>query len=539
MSDEPAHDSSDAPTPGPRRVKRRSPTLIGMAVAKPEPIAPPESAPKPPAKSGERRKPFPSPKKGAGLGSVPKLPPRKLPPRQAQKPAATEPAGEVVSAEPLDASPTQVAPAPASSAGSKINAWSPAAVPTADTGAPPLDAPPPSEGPALSFEDSSTERLVPRLTSGGVALDPRPLESEVTQITEPEDAPAPAAKGRTPMTETPLEELLQQAGDSIPVPSVVVEPEPADPEPLFEELHVESTKIVSPAERSAEAEVYQLDLGSGELVKQGETELDEVPKSNVGLMIAGALGVVLIVGVGVGIGYFLMTPDAPEAVAANPSAVADEAAADEAVADESASAGSMADEAVADEAVADEAVADEAVADEAEALPDDAAADSAAPDDTTDQASPTPAGEQASIAAIEAFELSLPETSPRARRMTEAERRSQSGRFRGRALRAYRAGEFSEAATHYRTALTYNDWDVASVEGMARTMARQGNFPEAIAWAELALRRNPRSAMAYRVLGDVWRQAGHPDRARSTWRRGLRRHRDDRWLRQRLRDLDR
>ncbi|HBQ19897.1 MAG TPA: hypothetical protein DEF51_55145, partial [Myxococcales bacterium] len=62
-------------------------------------------------------------------------------------------------------------------------------------------------------------------------------------------------------------------------------------------------------------------------------------------------------------------------------------------------------------------------------------------------------------------------------------------------------------------------------------------FPEARAWAQLAVDRNPRSAATYRILGDVWRQAGFDDEARDAYRRGLRRVPDDRWLRQRIRDL--
>ena len=57
--------------------------------------------------------------------------------------------------------------------------------------------------------------------------------------------------------------------------------------------------------------------------------------------------------------------------------------------------------------------------------------------------------------------------------------------------------------------------------------------------AKLAVERNPRSAATHRVLGDIWRQAGVPERARRAYRRGLRRHPDDRWLRQRLQDVRR
>ena len=65
-------------------------------------------------------------------------------------------------------------------------------------------------------------------------------------------------------------------------------------------------------------------------------------------------------------------------------------------------------------------------------------------------------------------------------------------------------------------------------------VATHADVPEAVAWAELAVSRNPRSAIAYRVQGDVWRQAGHLDRAAQAYRDGLSRAPQDRWLRQRL-----
>ena len=78
----------------------------------------------------------------------------------------------------------------------------------------------------------------------------------------------------------------------------------------------------------------------------------------------------------------------------------------------------------------------------------------------------------------------------------------------------------------------------AACEGLARAIAQQSRFPEAIAWANLAVERSSRSAASYRVLGDIWRQAGHPDEAARAYRRGLARDPRDRWLRRRLRELD-
>jgi tetratricopeptide (TPR) repeat protein len=160
-----------------------------------------------------------------------------------------------------------------------------------------------------------------------------------------------------------------------------------------------------------------------------------------------------------------------------------------------------------------------------------------------DEPEPSEAGSEAAAGGavpreeIEAFELDRPRASRRARRMSESQRRRMANRLKGRALRAYRADEHAEAERLYREALTYNSWDVAAVEGLARATAQQGRYPEALAWARLAVDRNPRSGTAYRVLGDVWRQAGYPDEAARAYRRGLVRSPRDRWLRRRLSEV--
>ncbi|MFK7991808.1 MAG: hypothetical protein AB8I08_37670 [Sandaracinaceae bacterium] len=144
------------------------------------------------------------------------------------------------------------------------------------------------------------------------------------------------------------------------------------------------------------------------------------------------------------------------------------------------------------------------------------------------------AGERAEI---QPFELSIPRLSRRARRMNVRQRRRQSSRLKASAMRAYREENFEEAERLYREAMTFNNWDVGAVEGLARSTARQSRFDEAVAWAQLAVSRASRSPIAYRVLGDVWRQAGHPEEARSAYERGIARSPNDRWLRQRLRDI--
>lgn len=141
--------------------------------------------------------------------------------------------------------------------------------------------------------------------------------------------------------------------------------------------------------------------------------------------------------------------------------------------------------------------------------------------------------------ALETFDLVRPRLSRRARRLSDAQRRQNATHLKTRALRAYRSAEYAEAEQLYREALTFNTWDVAAVEGLARTLAQQERFPEALAWARLAVERNPRSATAHRVVGDVWRQAGHPDEAIRAYRRGLARSPNDRWLRRRLADVRR
>jgi tetratricopeptide (TPR) repeat protein len=145
------------------------------------------------------------------------------------------------------------------------------------------------------------------------------------------------------------------------------------------------------------------------------------------------------------------------------------------------------------------------------------------------------AGERAEV---QPFELELPRLSRRARRMTVRQRRRQSTRLKASALRSYREEDYAAAERLYREAMEYNNWDVGAVEGLARSTARQSRFDEAVAWAQLAVSRASRSPIAYRVLGDVWRQAGHPDEARAAYERGIARSPNDRWLRQRLRDIE-
>jgi tetratricopeptide (TPR) repeat protein len=174
--------------------------------------------------------------------------------------------------------------------------------------------------------------------------------------------------------------------------------------------------------------------------------------------------------------------------------------------------------------------------DEGEDAEGEAGEDEDADEEGDDSASSAP-GEVVPRAELEGFELALPTLARRARRMPRPQRTRTARTLRAQAIRAYRADDFAEAERLYREAMTYETWDVAAAEGAARSIAQQRRLPEALAWANLAVERNPRSGAAYRVLGDVWRQAGHPDEAARAYRRGLARRPADRWLRQRLRDV--
>ena len=358
----------------------------------------------------------------------------------------------------------------------------------------------------------------------------------------------------------------EPAPQEVQPPAEVSEPlRETQPEPLFSDLQVESTAIVDPSTMQRPAQVLTLDLESGqvssEAVALDESDWQPGKRRSTGLIVGGVLVALVVVLGGVAAAVMLGGDEEPSApVATLPGGAGDGAEAETAEAEtaetqsaetqtaETQSAETQTPEAEATDPEDPEAAASDSPLDAADPGADDpegADGESADaeplgeddPGETPDAPAAAPAG-GTTVAEIEAFELVRPETSARARRMSDADRRRQAGRFRARGLRAYRAEHWSDAARLFRQALSYNDWDIASVEGLARTHAQQNNFPEAVAWAELAVQRNPRSPATFRVLGDVWRQAGHPDRARQVWQRGLRRHPRDRWLRRRLRELE-
>ncbi|MBX3270301.1 MAG: tetratricopeptide repeat protein [Sandaracinaceae bacterium] len=366
-----------------------------------------------------------------------------------------------------------------------------------------------------------------------------PLASESTQVTD-----EPEAIHTDPGLDVPYEgELAEEATrPALALPEVDPEDgEPSLPPPGLEDFVPVATVIVDPATLETPAQVYTMDLESGHVSMQGlPADAGEVrPRRSPVLWIAlGLVAAVLIVAGGAAVGVLIMRPSAPVAVPSTATRGPEGAPAG----DPASPSGAPVEPVPTAATEPTGNVAPAVAAEPAEAAPageDDGAdeADDEADTDDAEELAPAAAGEAAPIAAIEAYRLTLPRLSPRARRVPVAERRRLAGRLRARAGLAYREQRWAEASRLYAEALTHNDWDVAAIEGMARSRAREGQFPEAIAWAELAVTRNARSAATFRILGDVWRQAGHDDRALAAWRRGLRRHPDDRWLRLRIREL--
>ncbi|MCB9593422.1 MAG: hypothetical protein H6719_11880 [Sandaracinaceae bacterium] len=545
-------DTPDQPVRA-RRVRTREPTLIGMVAAKPTPIEPPSiepqsiepqsiepatlepatvepasapAAPPPPA----AKKAFPAPSSGV----VPKAPPaftaRGLPPRKPfprrppEPPPKAKPEPEPAAVEPELASPSEPPPE--------------------DLGGEPTQAAAERPGARTLMDDWSSAEI-PDVGEEDDDVSAAPLAGESTQVTD-----EPEAIHTDPGLEIPFEgelasEPTMPAASALEPESRVTDPLPPGapvgvrPEPVVhDDLVPVSTVIVDPASLKQPAQVYTMDMDSGRIAMQtGDEEAYVVPgtKSSMGLWIGLAIGGVLVVAVGVGLGYAFMSGGSGDSIVATESGADPEPAVEptQAVAD-------PAEPVVREpsEPNAPPNAQPNAEPDGTEPIAEDGEEGEEGEEDADDEPVAPVAAGTVSIADVEAYELELPRLSRRARRMTQAQRRQQSGRLRARAFAAYRAERWEDAATSYAEALTINDWDVASVEGMARTRARQERFPEAVAWAELAVQRNARSAATFRILGDVWRQAGHPDRAREAWRRGLRRHPDDRWLRQRIRDLE-
>ncbi|HJL19246.1 MAG TPA: tetratricopeptide repeat protein, partial [Sandaracinaceae bacterium LLY-WYZ-13_1] len=377
-------------------------------------------------------------------------------------------------------------------------------------------------------------------------VDEAPAEAIAAESTRVAPAPGAVAEEPTrPEIELPAEPTRPAA--QRPTPAAPGEPAPAAgpaPADAFEEdvpsVVVSEDDLAAPsAGAPPKAPLAPEPTWVGE-------EPVEVPRSRAPLVAGLVIGGLVVLG-GAGLGAWLLFGRAPsepvatelggpdpgsttapeEEPADEPAAPANEAAEGEApvAADEGA------------DALAAESEGDDATDETAEGTL--AEAGDAAEGDGGEEGETATASEEAVPAdELEGFELDLPRVSRRARRLSRDQRIGYATRFRNRALRAYRSEAYDEAEELYRRALTFNSWDVASVEGLARTTAQLERYPEALAWATLATERNPRSAVAYRVLGDVWRQAGHPDEAARAYRRGLAREPSDRWLRQRLREVE-
>ncbi len=548
-----------------RRVRAKHPTMIGLPVSEAKAVGvPPPGAP-PAAKA-----PFPSGSLGA------KLPPRP----SAPKPSTPKP-GAPGGTDPFVAKPPArpSAPKPATSGGTNPLVAKPPSRPT-------MPMPTTPRRPRPSDDAAARAREAPPIQDGAavkataiVPSDPPPapeveeLEGPPTQVGSNFAAPAPEPSGfagpelapavhasEEPAVEEPSVEVPVEAADE-PPPDLPFEPtmpaaaapEPPAPEPVAEpeppapaseristeprDLPVEPTVVVHPSLTAPQQPqpTYRVDVSSGAV--QLEEEPPQLPKRSAGPFIAlGVLVGLLVLGGGGALVWFLVLAPRevePAVVASEPTVtVTDPAPSEPAPSEPAPSEPAPPAEPVAVQPAEPaepptEPIAAEPVAEEGEG--EELAEEEAAP-------APAP-GQVIPRDQLEGFELDLPRLSPRARRMSEAERRTQSIRLRSAALRAYRDENYAEAEGLFRQALEHVPWDVAAVEGLARATAQQSRFAEAIAWGNLAVERNPRSAAAYRVLGDVWRQAGHPDEAARAYRRGLFRDPQDRWLRQRLREV--
>lgn len=548
---------------------------------------------KPKPKAIPAPKGFPAP--GRGLGG--KLPPKKKrpPQRKPRPPAPTvADAGHKISGQDTVAAPmSAVDDAAIEKAKAEKAAAAKAEAAKVDEAAAKAEAPPEDaeasapatirEAPAVSgsipapavteatpgLGASSTEAaLMSELGSGPAAEEPPPpadepdeLAGEPTSVTA---SPEPLDEVATDMVEAPAPLAEEPTRPHVDPEQVGVAPTveaqapvlPTAQPPSDGEFKVGPTVVVDPAalqqQQQAISDSYRIQTESAEgpvpdpiagvPTHVGEPEL---PKSNTGLVVGAVLGALLLLtGLGVGV-YFLVFAgeggDDPVAVddtddtSTDTDETPDEDPVDDDTTDEPVVEGDTpVVEPVAGAMEVTEPGGDEPT--EADPDPEPVEADPEPTEEEPAAADPGPTG-QVDLATLEGAEADMPSTNRRARRMDDDERRRSASRLRGQALQRYRAEEWTEAERLYREALTFNDWDVAAIQGVARSLARQERYPLALAFANLAAERNPRSAAAIRVIGDIYRQAGHPEQALRTYRRGLRRHPDDRHLRSRVREL--
>ncbi len=549
-----------------------------------------------PALPPSKHEPLPGP--GGGMPRSPFGKSAGLPPlKRAQAkpylarplPVREEPAPETADVSPEPAPPGPVAPVAAK--------WAAAPVPTSDvaSAATAVGPPPQPDDPPVAASEPSADVLLPE-PEVGLALAPAPAPASDELAGGPADvlgaAPAPLEGESTQVNlEPPTAELAEtKPAIEIPEPSAaldylphqateaqVYQPEPpssgaeasapvfydagrpaTQPEP--EDFVVESTVVVDSAAMARPAQTYSVDVESGIVILSEEipgspTHVVSRPdeKSWIGLLVVVGLAAFALVAAGFATVWFLVL--APETGSDAVADVGGDTGSTEEHPAEDPGATDPIEPGEDDPAESDPSEdpvgegtdpAGEDPAGEDPAGEDPPAEDPAGEDPTAEEPgeeppeqAPAAPGAPASREAIDAYELARVPTNRRTRRMTDEERVRQTNRLKARGRAAYRRDEYALAETLYREALGFNSWDVGAVEGMARSTARQGRYPEAIAWANLAVERNSRSAATFRVLGDVWRQAGHDDEALRTWRRGQRRHPEDRHLRQRIRELRR
>ena len=524
-------DAKDAAGPR-KKAPIRKPTLIGMAVMTEDgPIAKlrSEPPPEPAAEETEPEKPAaPEPPAPPKAKAKPPVPPP--PKKKAQKPASLSggvysvrrPSSWKAIAAALETHKAQSVPPPAKTpAGAGARSTAQAEAPTGqDTASADVGATDAAATDTAATDTATTDAAA----THAAATDTAATDAAATDAATPDDAISKAAHADAAPSEASLEDApvddgaaaAPEAGRGDDVAPAATEVEaPASPAESADAQAAAPQTSGDAADTVLDMRVVPPDMPTPIL---GTPQADRPAASNRGMLWAIA-GVVLLAALaGVAVLVFGSGDDPPTADASEPPSDSPETPAPEATA------------ASPDEAP-DVASPDETSEDAAEETAE--AADPANEVGETD-APPSDATREEMLA----FELEPPRPSRRVSRMSQADRRRRSTRAKRLALSAYRDGEHAESERLYREALTYNSWDVAAVEGLARAIAQQGRFPEARAWAQLAVDRNARSAQAYRVLGDVWNQAGFADDARNAWRRGLVLDPSDRWLRQRLSELD-
>ena len=78
----------------------------------------------------------------------------------------------------------------------------------------------------------------------------------------------------------------------------------------------------------------------------------------------------------------------------------------------------------------------------------------------------------------------------------------------------YESGRFESAIGIYRKLLARNEYDASACNNLGQSLARQGNFPEALIHLHKALSLNPGSHSVHFNLAGVYNQLKQPEKAR-------------------------